>query len=77
MSKEMVEAFATLEKEKGIKQEIIVDAIKAALVAAYKKNYNQAQNVEVVFDEKKGNCGYGVCNRFCCFVCNNRVLWSY
>ena len=28
----------------------------------------------VVFDEKKGNCGYGVCNRFCCFVCNNRVL---
>ncbi|WP_035429745.1 transcription termination factor NusA [Lactobacillus paragasseri] len=55
MSKEMVEAFATLEKEKGIKQEIIVDAIKAALVAAYKKNYNQAQNVEVVFDEKKGN----------------------
>lgn len=51
----MVEAFATLEKEKGIKQEVIVDAIKAALVAAYKKNYNQAQNVEVVFDEKKGN----------------------
>lgn len=49
----MVEAFATLEKEKGIKQEIIVDAIKAALVAAYKKNYNQAQNVEVVFDEKR------------------------
>lgn len=55
MSKEMVEAFATLEKEKGIKQEVIVDAIKAALVAAYKKNYNQAQNVEVVFDEKKGS----------------------
>lgn len=50
----MVEAFATLEKEKGIKQDVIVDAIKAALVAAYKKNYNQAQNVEVDFDEKKG-----------------------
>lgn len=55
MTKEMVEAFATLEKEKGIKQDVIVDAIKAALVAAYKKNYNQAQNVEVEFDEKKGN----------------------
>ncbi len=41
MSKEMVEAFATLEKEKGIKQEVIVDAIKAALVAAYKKNYTK------------------------------------
>lgn len=55
MSKEMLEAFATLENKKGIKQDVIVDAIKAALVAAYKKNYNQAQNVEVDFDEKKGN----------------------
>lgn len=55
MTKEMIDAFSTLEKEKGIKQDVIVDAIKAALVAAYKRNYNQAQNVEVVFDEKKGN----------------------
>ncbi|CCI85690.1 transcription elongation factor NusA [Lactobacillus pasteurii DSM 23907 = CRBIP 24.76] len=55
MSKEMLEAFAVLEEKKGIKKEIIVDAIKAALVAAYKKNYNQAQNVEVNFDEKTGN----------------------
>ena len=55
MSKEMLEAFATLEKNKGIEQDVIVDAIKAALVAAYKKNYNQAQNVEVDFDERKGN----------------------
>lgn len=54
MSKEMLEAFDTLEKTKGIK-EVIVDAIKAALVAAYKKNYNQAQNVEVDFDERTGN----------------------
>ena len=49
----MLEAFATLEKTKGIKQDVIVDAIKAAL--AYKKNYNQAQNVEVDFDERKGD----------------------
>ncbi|GFZ27199.1 transcription termination factor NusA [Lactobacillus corticis] len=55
MSKEMLEAFATLEKTKGIKKEIIIDAIEAALVAAYKKNYNQAQNVEVDFDERKGD----------------------
>ena len=51
----MLEAFDTLEKTKGIKKEVIVDAIKAALVAAYKKNYNQAQNVEVDFDERTGN----------------------
>ncbi len=55
MSKELLEAFASLEKEKGIQADVIVDAIKAALIAAYKKNYDQAQNVEVVFDEKKGS----------------------
>lgn len=51
----MLEAFATLEKTKGIKQDVIVEAIEAALVAAYKKNYNQAQNVDVEFDERRGN----------------------
>ncbi len=55
MSKEMLEAFATLEKTKGIKQDVIVEAIEAALVAAYKKNYNQATNVVVEFDERKGD----------------------
>ncbi|RHW52836.1 transcription termination factor NusA [Lactobacillus bombicola] len=55
MSKEMLEAFATLEETKGIKQEVIVEAIEAALVAAYKKNYNQATNVVVKFDERKGD----------------------
>lgn len=51
----MLEAFATLEKTKGIKQNVIVEAIEAALVAAYKKNYNQATNVVVEFDERKGD----------------------
>ncbi len=55
MSKEMLEAFAALEKTKGIKQDVIVEAIKAALVAAYKKNYNQATNVIVEFDERRGD----------------------
>lgn len=51
----MLEAFATLEKTKGIKQDVIVEAIEAALVAAYKKNYNQATNVVIEFDERKGD----------------------
>lgn len=55
MSKEMLEAFDVLEKTKGIKQEVIVEAMKAALAAAYKKNYGQAENVEIDFNEKKGN----------------------
>ena len=55
MNKELVEALDALEKEKGIKKEIVLEALEAALVSAYKRNYGQAQNVEVDFDEKKGN----------------------
>lgn len=55
MNEEMLGALDALEKEKGIKKEVVVDAIQAALVSAYKRNYNQAQNVEVEFDQKSGN----------------------
>ncbi|HBF74831.1 MAG TPA: transcription termination/antitermination protein NusA [Lactobacillus sp.] len=55
MSKELVGALDTLEKEKGIKKEIVIDALEAALTSAYKRNYGQAQNVEVDFDQKKGD----------------------
>ncbi len=55
MSKELVSALNSLEEDKGIKKEIIVEALEAALTSAYKRNYGQAQNVEVEFDDKKGN----------------------
>src|SRR5699024_9556769 len=55
MSKDLLSALEKLEKEKGISKEIVMEAIEAALVSAYKRNYNQAQNVEVVFDDKEGN----------------------
>ncbi|MGX6979411.1 transcription termination factor NusA [Vagococcus elongatus] len=55
MSKEMLNALEALEVEKGISKEIVIDALEAALVSAYKRHYGQAQNVQVEFDEKKGN----------------------
>lgn len=55
MSKELLSALETIEKEKGVSKEVIKEAIEAALVSAYKRNYGQAQNVEVVFDEQEGN----------------------
>lgn len=55
MSKEMLNALNALEQEKGISKEFVVEALEVALVSAYKRNYNQAQNVEVEFDLKKGN----------------------
>ena len=51
----MLRAFEALEDEKGISKEVILDALEAALVSAYKRNYQQAQNVEVNFDAKKGD----------------------
>ncbi|MBL1225623.1 transcription termination factor NusA [Enterococcus sp. BWR-S5] len=55
MSKEMLNALEALEAEKGIKKEIVIEALEAALVSAYKRHYGQANNVEVEFDGKKGN----------------------
>lgn len=51
----MLNAFAMLEEQKGIKSEIVIEAIEQAITAAYKRQYGQAQNVKVIFDEKKGN----------------------
>lgn len=45
----------SLKEQKGIKSEIVIEAIEQAITAAYKRQYGQAQNVKVIFDEKKGN----------------------
>lgn len=55
MSKELLKALSILEEEKGLSAEVVITALEAALVSAYKKNYGQAQNVEVKFDTKKGD----------------------
>ena len=55
MSKVLVQALAALEQEKGIKAEVLVEAIEEALKKAYEKNYDESENVEVQFDQKKGN----------------------
>ncbi|GAP00211.1 transcription termination factor NusA [Fructobacillus ficulneus] len=54
MSKELVQALDALEEERGIDRAVVVDALENALKAAYKKQYNAAQNVEATFDDKKG-----------------------
>jgi N utilization substance protein A len=44
---ELLDALTALEKQKGISREVLIEAIEAALVTAYKRNFNQAQNVRV------------------------------
>lgn len=53
MSKELVGALNALEA-KGISKEVIIEAIEAALINAYKKNYNQAANVRVDLNLERG-----------------------
>lgn len=55
MSKELVQAMDLLEEEKGISREIVKEALESALELAYKKNYEQASNVEINFDEESGS----------------------
>src|SRR5690625_3261078 len=54
MSSELFEAIRSLEKEKGIDQEVLLEALEAALISAYKKNFKASGNVFVQFDEEQG-----------------------
>jgi len=47
---EFKKAMDILVKEKGIKEEIIYDALELALTSAYKKNYHSLSNVRVSID---------------------------
>ncbi|MDQ0161773.1 transcription termination factor NusA [Aeribacillus alveayuensis] len=55
MSSELMDALTVLEKEKGIGKEVIIEAIEAALISAYKRNFNQAQNVRVDINRVTGS----------------------
>ncbi len=54
MSSELLDALTALEEQKGISRDVLIDAIEAALVTAYKRNFNQAQNVRVDLNLKTG-----------------------
>ena len=53
-SKELIEALEELEKERGIKKDVILESIETALVTAYKRNFDALENVKVVMDPKTG-----------------------
>ena len=54
MEKGLFEVLTEICNEKGISQEVLIDALEAALVAPYKKNFYSAQNVEVSIDRESG-----------------------
>ncbi|WP_438317707.1 transcription termination factor NusA [Sporosarcina sp. FA9] len=55
MSSDLLDALVALEKQKGISREVLTEAIEAALLTAYKRNFNQAQNVRVDLNLDKGS----------------------
>ena len=55
MSSNLLDALTALEQQKGISREVLLEAIEAALVTAYKRNFNQAQNVRVDLNSDSGS----------------------
>ncbi|MBU9720359.1 MULTISPECIES: transcription termination factor NusA [Bacillaceae] len=54
MNSEFMDALTSIEKEKGIDKEVILEAIEQALITGYKRNFNSAQNVRVDIDRGSG-----------------------
>jgi len=53
-AKELLSALNDLCKEKNISPDFILNALEAALVTAYKRNFASAQNVKVNIDKTTG-----------------------
>lgn len=55
MNKDLIAIFEYLEREKGIKREIVVSAIEESLHAAARKSISGAANITVTINPKTGN----------------------
>ncbi|MCR4434593.1 MAG: transcription termination factor NusA [Clostridiales bacterium] len=55
MSAELIHALEQLQKEKGINKEVLIEAIEAALISAYKRNFGTSQNVKIIIDRVSGD----------------------
>ncbi len=54
MNDDLLSALDDLEREKGIDQETLFQAIESALISAYRRNFGSVQNVRVGIDRKSG-----------------------
>lgn len=55
MNKDLVAIFDYMEREKGIKREILIAAIETALIAAARKSLKEEANVSVQINSKSGD----------------------
>ncbi len=54
MNTEFISALEQIEQEKGIAKEVLLEAIEAALISAYRRNFGSAQNVRVEIHRDTG-----------------------
>lgn len=54
MNAEFINALEQIEKEKGIEKAVLFEAIEAALISGYKRNFGSLQNVRVAMDRQNG-----------------------
>ncbi len=54
MNAEFTEALEQIEKDKGISKDILIDAVEAALISSYKRNFGSSQNVRVEINRDNG-----------------------
>jgi N utilization substance protein A len=54
MNKDFILALDSVEKEKGIDKEELIDAIEAAITSAYKKNYGSSHNIKININRETG-----------------------
>lgn len=55
MNNDFIQALEMLEKDRGIEKSIIIETIEAALLSAYKKNYEGATSARVAVDTEDGH----------------------
>ena len=54
MNAEFIAMLEYLEKEKGIKREVLIEAVQSALLSAAKKSVEAGRNLELIMDPKTG-----------------------
>jgi N utilization substance protein A len=54
MNTDFIDALHEIESTKGISKDVLLEAIEAALISSYKRNFNTAQNVRVDINNLTG-----------------------
>ena len=55
MSEELLHMLSYIEKEKGIKKEVLLDALRAALLSACRKTFSNPESVDVQINPQTGD----------------------